>query len=515
LSLEIASLFEKFLTALGDPEAGEILYELHAPDAIVRCGQGIGPAATIERHTFAMVHRELGSQAPEARPRFSHSKLLRFAADSNLNEAVAWFEITEDRERRSLIAALGIRTIDGAQRIGWATLSSRIEAWSYRDGLLQSLADYAWMRTTVPARARALLEASYFRRHSRPEVKFTTLPDARFQCQMSTVCCKHDFEITLPAEAQLVIDAIPWKTLRPALSETRLPARPDGTLQLKALNESCRFLGELGQCLIHQAIGRQPFGPCCIFPVAFAKTPDGIAVGLSPICDAARRGIGPALSDREDDLRERLAHAEPRQAEAFRLAPAAVISWEHFRDVENALCEILAWREIPMRRRLYVGSRLLGALKDNQAVSMDRWLAEPTVEITAELREALHGMLAKILGWDRGVLRALPQTVPEGLGRMEVQEPEIVSQILRNTLFCKIYSFSSDLTTAYNFLIVLYLLALLMQAATLGPLTDAMWRELGSLGVHGLLKSVFHEGVPDGFRSVFGTAEFGLWLLAA
>jgi hypothetical protein len=61
----------------------------------------------------------------------------------------------------------------------------------------------------------------------------------------------------------------------------------------------------------------------------------------------------------------------------------------------------------------------------------------------------------------------------------------------------------------------LYLLTLVMQEASHGTLSDAMWRELGSLGVHGLLKSVLHEGVPEGFRNLFGTAEFGQWLLVA
>jgi hypothetical protein len=46
-----------------------------------------------------------------------------------------------------------------------------------------------------------------------------------------------------------------------------------------------------------------------------------------------------------------------------------------------------------------------------------------------------------------------------------------------------------------------------------GVLSDVMWQELGSLGVHGLLKFLLHEGVPDGFRATFGTAEFGQWLV--
>jgi len=223
--------------------------------------------------------------------------------------------------------------------------------------------------------------------------------------------------------------------------------------------------------------------------------------------------MGLPLAAREDDLRERLAQAEPRQADGFRLAPGVEISWEQFRDIEKGLCDVLAAQELPMRRRLYVGARLLGALRNSEPVDMNRWLGEPPVEITSELREALRGMLAKVLGWDRAVLRALPQAIPPELAALEVLEPTVVARILQNTLFCKTYSYPFDLTTAHNFLIVLYLLALIMQTASNGPLTETMWRELGSLGVHGLLKSVLHEGVPEGFRSTFGTAEFGQWLL--
>jgi hypothetical protein len=95
-----------------------------------------------------------------------------------------------------------------------------------------------------------------------------------------------------------------------------------------------------------------------------------------------------------------------------------------------------------------------------------------------------------------------------------VHEAAMLTQILRNSLFCKVYSYPFDLTTAYSHLIVLYLLALTMQAAGT-PLPEQMWRELGSLGVHGLLKPMLHEGMPEGFRALLGTAEFGEWTLAA
>ena len=232
------------------------------------------------------------------------------------------------------------------------------------------------------------------------------------------------------------------------------------------------------------------------------------------MCGSARLGLGISPRDRAQDLRERLVHAAPRSTDVYRLAPGLEIPWPRFREIERGLCECLAAGELPMRRRLYVGARLLGALRSNEPIELNTWTAGAPEPITAELRAAMHGMLARIIGWDRATLRRLPRRIPPELSTLEVREAPILTQILRNTLYCKVYSFPFDLTTAYNHLIVLYLLALIMQSAS-APLTEEMWRELGSLGVHGLLRSMLHEGMPEGFRALLGTADFGLWMLAA
>jgi len=96
------------------------------------------------------------------------------------------------------------------------------------------------------------------------------------------------------------------------------------------------------------------------------------------------------LQDREDDLRERLAQTEPRQANGFRLVKGVEVPWERFRDIERALCDILAADELPLRRRLYVGTRLLSALKENEPLDLNQWSNEPLPEITGELREAIR-----------------------------------------------------------------------------------------------------------------------------
>jgi hypothetical protein len=510
----LMQLFSDFLQALCDAEGGRALYRMHTADAPVRQAQGVAPAAGIDEIEFARAHRDISLRGGERLPVFSNPVLLQATASADDPESVSWFEVGENGNARRLVAALGARTTEGVSRIVWCTLADRLEPWSFTDGLLQTLADYPWMRKSDPATARALLDAGYFRRYWRPSVQFSSLPEARFSCQMSTACCRHDYEITLPQEAQLLIDAMPWHKLNPSLTGTRLPQRPDGKLQLKRPDETCRFLGPRGMCLIHQTLGRQPFGACCVFPFSFAHTPEGIAVGLSPICGSVRLGLGIRPQDREEDLRERLVHAEPRSADAYHLAPGVEVPWERFRDIEKALCDCLAAGDVPMRRRLYVGARLLGALKDNQAINLGAWLAEPPAELNEELREAIRGMLARIIGWERSALRRLPREIPPDLFHLEVGEAPVLTQILRNTLFCKVYSYPFDLTTAHNYLIVLYLVALVMQAAVT-PLSDEMWRELGSLGVHGLLKSMLHEGMPEGFRALLGTADFGVWMLAA
>jgi len=230
---------------------------MHATDAVVRHADGLAPAAGIDPVEFARAHRDISVRGADRLPHFSDPVLLQTTASTASAESVSWFEVRETVEARRLVVAVGARTTEGVPRIVWCTLAERVESWSFEDGLLQALADYPWMGKADPAVPRALLDAGCFRRYWRPPVQFNSLPDARFSCQMSTACCRHDYEITLPPEAQLLIDAMPWHRLNPTLTGTRLPQRPDGKLQLKRPEETCRFLGPLNLCLIHQALGQQ------------------------------------------------------------------------------------------------------------------------------------------------------------------------------------------------------------------------------------------------------------------
>jgi hypothetical protein len=513
-SKDALDLFRRFLVALADPGAGASLYALHAPTAVLRDNGSLRPASEVDAQRFADTHSQIVSAHRASLPEFASPTLLNAVPDAGAGATVCWFACIEAGEQRRLVVALGVLASDAGLRVGWCTLAARVESWSFQAGFLKSLADYAWMRKSDPAPPRVLLDASYFRRHRPVPGQFTMLPDARFSCQMSTVCCRNDFEITLAPEAQLVIDAIVWGAGQPPTDGNKLPVRADGRLQLKTATDPCRFLGDVGQCRVHQAVGHQPFETCAIYPYTFAHTPDGFAVALSPVCPSARLGIGASPLEHEADLRDRLAQAEPRVTDAYRLAPDHEVSWSDFRGIEQGLLTCLAAEDLPMRRRLYVGTRILGAVLRRESFDSTAWLTEPLPPITEELRAAIRGMLEKVLRWDRKVLQAAPLSLPEELAGLELRDTVVIARILRNTLFSKSYSYQFDLTTAFNFGIVLYLLTLVMQAAIPGPLPEVYWRELGALGTHGLLKNLLHEGVPDGFRSVFATSEFGQWMLA-
>ena len=163
-----------------------------------------------QRSTLANSLLRIGKaslRGQDSLPIFRRETLLEQSED----KSVAWFQVSEARGELSVPVAVGFE----GSAIGWCSVSPQVKQWSYRDGLLQSLANYPWMRDGTPVSPRALIDASFFRYYWRQPLKFQALPDARFSCMMSTVCCKHDYEISLPPEAQMLIDAVPWESVQP------------------------------------------------------------------------------------------------------------------------------------------------------------------------------------------------------------------------------------------------------------------------------------------------------------
>lgn len=507
------TLFQDFLAAHADPDGGRRLHALYAEEAPVALEGRLLRRSEADGASVAKAHRHAGIHGIGRLPVFERVELLAADVEADGSCAVGWFGAMEAGDDRYVTVACGVRLETGHWHIGWCVVAPTRQDWSYHQGLLQTLAEYPWMLSDQPVIPRSSLDASYVRLYRQSDVQLSFLPDARFSCHMTGACCKCDYGIALPMAAQALIDAIPWEKVRPELKGTQLAVRSDGQLQLKDNHEACRFLDEHDQCLIHKTLGRQPFGPCAVFPFAFAQTPEGVAVSTSLICGSVRNRLGPLLAERQATVRERLFLAKVRNPDGFRLAPALEIPWETFCQVETLLVTLLDQSQKPLYRRLYAGNRLLDALRRNEALNLNVWLEEPPGELGDELRAEMRTYLARILAWDRLALKRLPQGMSLDLRHDCLRDEPVVVAMLKNLLFSKVYSYPFDLATAHNMAILLYLLTLATQSAFDGPLPSELWQELASLGGHGLLASLRPDSAPQSLVEFLGSSEFGQWAL--
>src|SRR5512142_3371229 len=125
--MDVSDLFDHYLQALCDPEGGTRLYQLHAPGAAIRSGEGVRAAAEVDAHEFAATHRDISLRGLQTLPRFRRETLLELSADGS----VAWFQVSEARGELSLPVAVGFV----GQAIGWCTVSPQVKQWTYTEGL--------------------------------------------------------------------------------------------------------------------------------------------------------------------------------------------------------------------------------------------------------------------------------------------------------------------------------------------------------------------------------------------
>jgi hypothetical protein len=506
---------QAFMLASDAPEVGEAWHELSAATAPLFMEGRIIRRADIMRETFAAHYRtqlrERGALTTPW-PDWSAIEPVSYTPDGP-EHVIAWFSVLELHTNKTLALAVGLTWEDDAWRVEWLTLAKTPQPWRYRMGFSQMLADYPFMLETKRYFARTWLDAAYYRLCPPEPPEFAALPEARFSCHSSGVCCRHDYAIVLPKAAQPFLDALPWELIHPPLVGTKLPVLPDGRLQLKSQDETCRFLDEQRQCRIHKALGRPVFAPCAAFPMAFAETPAGIVVTASNLCGSVRAGLGPPLASRPADLAFRFALAPCRQTDAYRLTADLEVPWEVYLEAETALLSLLEREDLPLYRRLALGSRLLAEWPNGAREVQIAWGADMPVTLTPEFRETLQAYLGNILSWERQATKRFRGLAVPELHHARLRETPLVVRILRNSLYSKVYSYPYDLTTAHNVLILLYLLTLTFQELVAGPLGDELWQELASLGGLGLLKSLLTDSA-GGMSLLLGSPGFGQLLLA-
>lgn len=505
-----------FLAAAEDALAGEALYDHYAPEALLVMGRTLLPAREVDRAAFGRAHREVADEytrldPPRRRkPQLADLSMVAFEPDGD--RAVAWFSGREVEDDRLVAVATGFIRRGDAWRIGWTTLAEQPEAWDYEAGAMQAASEFAFALAEWLQVPRTMLDAAYFRLFRHDQVAILTLPDARFSCHGSGTCCTFDYQIVLPAAAQAFIDAVPWERVDSALAgQTTLPVREDGLLQLKEKGERCRFLDEQSHCTIHKLMGRQPFPSCAVYPYSFAATPDGVAVSTSYVCGSVRQNIGMPLASNHKELYFRMAQMGWLRTDQYRLTPELGVPWDLFKDAEAGLIALLDRSDLPLHRRLWLGSRLLEAWPDPRVPLA--WEQEAIEPLSAEEREAVEGLLAKLVGWDRARLAGLPAPTAAPDHRL-APDPWTFANLLKNLHFSKAYSYKYDMATAQNLAILLYVLALQLQSRYPDqPLPEPLWEELGALGTHNLLFSVLGDDPQDPMRQFMSRPENGRWLL--
>lgn len=457
----------RLLARHGDPAAGVELLAAFTPDAplvVVQPGTflvGLATAGVVDAATFARAHESVVLERQRLGRLDTEEPALTLAALRREPDgrSVAWFDARLGGEQAWL--AVGLQGEDSAPLVGWWTLWDTQQDWSYEHGRLQVLVDFGLAQRRTELLPRSWVDVGFYRLFGIETPKLLTLPDARFACHGDTSCCNVRYKIQVTPGMQAVVDAVPWETIHPELVGVKLPVLPNGMLEVKAANERCRFLDGQRRCLMHVAAGRSVFTPCTVFPFAFQGTPEGVAVTATSTCPSARSNLGPLLTDRAADLHSRLALLPSLESpKTFFLAPEHAISWEGYRDAEAVLIGFLGREELPLHRRLWLGSQYLDALRENREFDEASAPHSP---------RPLSG--AQIVARERAIealLEVAEMTVPKGEPAPDVGEAQTAEMrwLLQNLLFSKALGFRHDLRTAHHAAILAYAMARHVQRRT-------------------------------------------------
>jgi hypothetical protein len=478
----IATCFKRFLAVHDEPFGGKALYGYYTADAPVSFKYQIRTPMELGADEFAlglaaaaMVHEDEHPTSPR-RPIVGEPSLVDFAREAD-GRVVAWFDLPERSGERVLHAAVGFEPQGEGWRIGWLTLAAAIAPWSYTMGRIQTMADYPYAEGAGLAVPRSWLDVAYYRLYDKPRPAILTLPDARFGCQSSGVCCNIGFNVVVSPAAQALIDAVPWQDVAPELQGTQLPVMDNGRLKLKDTHERCRFLDDNKHCLLHKFAGRAVFTVCAVYPFVLEPTPDGVAVATSLTCPTARGNFGPLLQTRADDIHDRLAMLVPPPPNIYRLAADQEVEWELFKAEEAALLALLDRDDLTLQQRLWLGCRWLDGHKAQEST---------IPPVSNEQRQANLVLLARVADlFELPLPAGAPAEIYAGLGL--AQEAEL-ARMIRNQLFSKRHSFKYGLRTAHHINILMYLLARYVQARHEdGRVPETLLWELGSRFLHGSL----------------------------
>jgi Fe-S-cluster containining protein len=510
LATHLLARMEELLRWSEHPRGGLVLHGMYAPEALLSYQYETVPAAELDAEAYAL-HlaaradlRATGEGGPDE-PCFRGLALAGAHREAD-DRVVAWFDASESRSGQAVAIGVGFRGSEAGWRLGWLTLAPAPQAWDYALGRAQAVAEFPAARAGDMAAPRTWLDLAWHRQFGYPQPPLLVLPEARFSCQSSGTCCGVGFDVDVERSAQDVIDAIPWERHHPALQGTRLPMRPDGRLQLKGVDETCRFLDEHRHCRIHAIMGRAVFPVCDEYPFIATGTPDGVAITTSVACGTVRANVGQPLTERLPEIHARRALFPPAAVAEYRLEADGPPSWTAYKEAEAVLLALLLREELPLDRRFWLGSLYLDALRDGVPVAWEVLEAAPPPTSTVPLAARLS------------VLDTVAETVllPAG-GVLALAEDDgptaaLLASMARNLIFGKRYATRYGLRASWHAAALMATFARQARARhPEGRLEDRTAWSIGAVMMHGRFMHVLK--VAPALESLFTSPHFIAWLL--
>jgi Fe-S-cluster containining protein len=510
LADHLTARLQDLVTWSEHPRGGLVVHGMYAPEALLSLRYEVTPAAELEAQDYALHLAARADLRAEGRmqgtePAFRDLTLAGAQREEG-DRIVAWFDTREEGSGQSIAIGVGFRLHLGEWRVGWLTLAATPQTWDYELGRAQANAEFPAARAADLAAPRTWLDLAWHRQVGYPRPPLLVLPEARFSCQSSGTCCGVGFDVDVDRAAQDVIDAIPWERYHPPLKGSRLPVRPDGRLQLKGLDETCRFLDERRHCRIHAILGRAAFPVCDEYPFIATGTPDGVAITTSVACGTVRANLGTPLTERFAELYARRALFPPAAVGEFRLEHDGPADWPAYRAAEADLLTLLGRAELPLDRRFWLGSLYLDALRDGLPLDWAALEKAPAPVSTAPLPTRL------------ALLDTVAQTVLLPVGGEPALAPDdgptaaLLTTMARSLIFGKRYVTRYSLRASWNAAAVMTTFARQARARHPdGQLEESVAWSIGAVMMHG--RFVHLLKVAPALEALFLSPHFIAWLL--
>lgn len=501
---DLQEVWGRYRALMKDPEGGAAWHAWLDEEALVVVGgEAVRRAAlTPERLAGAHRHAVLGL-GPQGGFPWHHEPLASpsWTPEAGGRVGMAWWALPPPEtapqpgaipwpERLEL--GLGLRWDGQAWRVAFALLAGVVgPGASWAACRTAAWAEYPYLPGQNERCSRDWPEVAFRHRHrpGTPALRF--LEGARFGCHFTGTCCRQTWDITAPAEAQVLLDALPWEEVAPELAGIQLPAREDGMLLVKAQGKDCQFLNEGGQCRLHLRFGHPIFAACTVFPFRFAKTPDGVDVVASSHCKSARDHVGPLLEERQVEIYQRLAMSPVLVAQqGHRLGPGQEVEWSTYREAEGEVLAALLEPGVNDWQALRQALAIAKAWAEDGASPGQLHLApaEPLSPMEEISRLSYLSFFLNAVAVKHPELAAARDHLPAQGSRLSPKDQAMAMRWVHQLIFSKELTFAFDLHSAVAIVVILHHFLVALRSATqVEHLSEAQWTLLGTMASHGTI----------------------------